>query len=100
MYAVSLQVGKSTLIKCLVKHYTKQNLAEVKGPITVVAGVSIKQHWDIHCPGIASAHLCDPHSIFPACMGLLHKCPAPSTSACVYEAHKAYEDQAHEACVY
>jgi len=32
------QVGKSTLIKCMVKHYTKQNLAEVKGPITVVAG--------------------------------------------------------------
>lgn len=35
------QVGKSTLIKCLVKHYTRQNLAEVLGPITVVAGA-----WD------------------------------------------------------
>ncbi|GIL90192.1 hypothetical protein Vretimale_16386 [Volvox reticuliferus] len=31
-------VGKSTLIRCLVKHYTRQNLAEVRGPITVVAG--------------------------------------------------------------
>lgn len=31
-------VGKSTLIKCLVKHFTQQNLAEVVGPITVVAG--------------------------------------------------------------
>lgn len=38
--ALCAQVGKSTLIKCLVKHYTKQNLSEVKGPITVVAGES------------------------------------------------------------
>ena len=32
-------MGKSTLIKCMVKHFTQQNLAEVLGPITVVAGV-------------------------------------------------------------
>lgn len=32
------QVGKTTLIKSLVKRYTKQSLSEVKGPITVVAG--------------------------------------------------------------
>ncbi|GLI71471.1 hypothetical protein VaNZ11_016609 [Volvox africanus] len=31
-------VGKSILIRCLVKHYTRQNLAEVRGPITLVAG--------------------------------------------------------------
>jgi ribosome biogenesis protein BMS1 len=31
-------VGKSTLISSLVKHYTKQNLTDVKGPITVVSG--------------------------------------------------------------
>ncbi|EFJ46282.1 hypothetical protein VOLCADRAFT_62777 [Volvox carteri f. nagariensis] len=31
-------VGKSTLIRCLVKHYTRQNLSDVRGPITVVAG--------------------------------------------------------------
>ncbi|KAI9315305.1 hypothetical protein BX666DRAFT_1961353 [Dichotomocladium elegans] len=30
--------GKSTLIKSLVKRYTKHNLAEIKGPITVVSG--------------------------------------------------------------
>jgi len=32
--------GKSTLIRCLVKHYTKQNIKSdgVKGPVTVVAG--------------------------------------------------------------
>lgn len=34
-----LQVGKSLLIKCLVKHYTKHNLSEVRGPITVVSGL-------------------------------------------------------------
>lgn len=31
-------VGKSTLIRSLVKRYTKQNIAEIKGPVTVVAG--------------------------------------------------------------
>ncbi|KAI8390979.1 uncharacterized protein BYT42DRAFT_555079 [Radiomyces spectabilis] len=30
--------GKSTLIKSLVKRYTKHNLNEIKGPITVVSG--------------------------------------------------------------
>ncbi len=30
--------GKSTLIKSLVKRYTKQNLNEVKGPVTIVSG--------------------------------------------------------------
>ena len=32
------QVGKSTLIKSLVKHYTRHNLHTVKGPVTVVSG--------------------------------------------------------------
>ncbi|KAL0330378.1 UNVERIFIED_CONTAM: Ribosome biogenesis protein BMS1, partial [Sesamum radiatum] len=31
------QVGKSLLIKCLVKHYTKHNLPEVRGPITIIS---------------------------------------------------------------
>ncbi|KAF8595216.1 DUF663-domain-containing protein [Ceratobasidium sp. AG-I] len=31
-------VGKSTLVKSLVKRYTKHSLSEIKGPITVVAG--------------------------------------------------------------
>lgn len=31
-------VGKTTLVKSLVKRYTKQTLTEVKGPITVVSG--------------------------------------------------------------
>ena len=33
-----LQVGKTTLIKSLVKHYTRHNLTTVKGPVTVVSG--------------------------------------------------------------
>ncbi|KAG2541016.1 ribosome biogenesis protein bms1-like [Panicum virgatum] len=43
------QVGKSLLIKCLVKHYTKQNLSEVRGPITVVSG-KIRRVQFLECP--------------------------------------------------
>eukprot|EP00958_Prasinococcus_capsulatus_P016412 scaffold1809_cov386-Prasinococcus_capsulatus_cf.AAC.41 len=32
------KVGKSTVIQSLLKHYTKHNVPEVKGPITVVSG--------------------------------------------------------------
>ena len=34
------KVGKTTLVHDLVKNYTCQNLSEVKGPITVVSGVT------------------------------------------------------------
>lgn len=34
------KVGKSTLIRCLVKNYTRQNVSSIKGPITVVSGMS------------------------------------------------------------
>ena len=30
--------GKTTLIKCLIKHYTRQNVGDVRGPITVISG--------------------------------------------------------------
>ncbi|CAD6203540.1 unnamed protein product [Miscanthus lutarioriparius] len=43
------QVGKSLLIKCLVKHYTKQNLPEVRGPITVVSGKNRRVQF-VECP--------------------------------------------------
>jgi hypothetical protein len=32
------QVGKTTLIQSLTKHYTKYNLHDVKGPVTLIAG--------------------------------------------------------------
>lgn len=44
-----MQVGKSTLIRCLVKHYTTQNIGEIRGPITVVAGKSRRITF-VECP--------------------------------------------------
>ncbi|XP_024524111.1 ribosome biogenesis protein bms1 [Selaginella moellendorffii] len=32
------QVGKSLLVQCLVKHYTKHSLSNISGPITIIAG--------------------------------------------------------------
>ncbi|KAI0488248.1 hypothetical protein KFK09_028075 [Dendrobium nobile] len=43
------KVGKSLLIKCLVKHFTKQNLSEVRGPITVVSGKQRRVQF-VECP--------------------------------------------------
>ncbi|MCL7025884.1 hypothetical protein MKW94_018864, partial [Papaver nudicaule] len=42
-------VGKSLLIKALVKHYTKQSLNEVRGPITVVSGKQRRLQF-VECP--------------------------------------------------
>nr|KYP66001.1 hypothetical protein KK1_012279 [Cajanus cajan] len=43
------QVGKSLLIKSLVKHYTKQNLPDVRGPITIVSGKQRRLQF-VECP--------------------------------------------------
>lgn len=32
------KVGKSTLTKCLIKNFTRQNLVEIRGPVTIVSG--------------------------------------------------------------
>ncbi|XP_074519969.1 ribosome biogenesis protein BMS1 homolog isoform X2 [Halichoeres trimaculatus] len=32
------KVGKSTLIRCLIKNFTRQKLGEIQGPVTIVAG--------------------------------------------------------------
>lgn len=32
------KVGKSTLIRCLIKNFTRQKLADICGPITIVSG--------------------------------------------------------------
>jgi ribosome biogenesis protein BMS1 len=42
-------VGKSTLIRCLVKHFTRQSISEILGPITVVAGQSLHAHRLTQC---------------------------------------------------
>ncbi|KAK7257890.1 hypothetical protein RIF29_32200 [Crotalaria pallida] len=43
------QVGKSLLIKSLIKHYTKHNLPEVRGPITIVSGKQRRLQF-VECP--------------------------------------------------
>ncbi|KAL5781216.1 hypothetical protein ACOSP7_006245 [Xanthoceras sorbifolium] len=43
------QVGKSLLIKSLVKHYTKHNVPEVRGPITIVSGKQRRLQF-VECP--------------------------------------------------
>ncbi|KAL1806498.1 hypothetical protein ACET3Z_029566 [Daucus carota] len=43
------QVGKSLVIKSLVKHYTKHNLPEVRGPITIVTGKQRRVQF-VECP--------------------------------------------------
>lgn len=43
------KVGKSLVIKSLVKHYTKQNISEVRGPITVVTGKQRRVQF-VECP--------------------------------------------------
>jgi len=35
------KVGKSTLLQCLVKNFTRQKVANIKGPITVVSGEDV-----------------------------------------------------------
>ncbi|XP_062090067.1 uncharacterized protein LOC133796529 [Humulus lupulus] len=43
------KVGKSLLIKSLVKHYTKHNLPSVRGPITIVSGKKRRVQF-VECP--------------------------------------------------
>ncbi|GAB4851803.1 Glycoside hydrolase 2 (Mannanase, beta-galactosidase) [Ancistrocladus abbreviatus] len=43
------KVGKSLLIKCLMKHYTRHNLPEVRGPITIVSGKQRRLQF-VECP--------------------------------------------------
>ena len=50
-------VGKSTLIQSLVKHWTKQNLGPVVGPVTVVTGKK-RRITIIECPNDMNA-MCD-----------------------------------------
>lgn len=40
-------VGKTTLVKSLVKRFTKHTLSEVKGPITVVSGTPRRERLQL-----------------------------------------------------
>ncbi|CAF4219651.1 unnamed protein product [Rotaria sp. Silwood2] len=35
------KVGKSLLMKCLIKNFTRQKLTDVRGPVTIVSGLFI-----------------------------------------------------------
>ena len=50
-------VGKSTLIRSLIKHWTKQNVGDVLGPMTVVTGKK-RRITLIECPNDMNA-MCD-----------------------------------------
>ena len=49
-------VGKTTLIRNLVKHYVNQSLGEVKGPITLVAGKTRRLTF-VECPQVCPEEL-------------------------------------------
>ena len=42
-------VGKTTLIKCLIKHWTKQDVHDMRGPVTVVANKTRRLTF-VECP--------------------------------------------------
>ena len=53
-------VGKTTIIKNLIKHYTNQSLSEVKGPITVVSGKTRRLTF-VECPQVrCTCYACIP----------------------------------------
>lgn len=52
-----MQVGKSTLIRSLVHHFSHQKIAEIKGPATVVTGkLSLHVHIFSFSPSILLVH--------------------------------------------
>ncbi len=50
------QVGKTTLIKGIIRHYTRQAVGDVRGPVTLVAGKS-RRLVLLECPQVRCAVL-------------------------------------------
>uniref|UniRef100_A0A0N4U0I0 Bms1-type G domain-containing protein n=1 Tax=Dracunculus medinensis TaxID=318479 RepID=A0A0N4U0I0_DRAME len=48
------KVGKSTLLRCLVKHYVRITLTEIRGPITIVTGKTRRVTFTEVCSDISS----------------------------------------------
>lgn len=44
------KVGKSTLIRCLIKNFTRQKLGEICGPVTIVSG----KYYSSNCQALWS----------------------------------------------
>ena len=77
----AVQVGKSLLIRCLIKHYTRQSLSEVRGPITVVSGKARRLTF-VECPQASPP----PHSVAP--------CARLSRLSCACSVHVSIEQPA------
>jgi len=56
-------VGKSTLIRGLVRHYTRHSLGEVRGPITVVSGKARRLTF-VECPPVSALQSLVTHDTF------------------------------------
>lgn len=41
------KVGKSTLIRCLIRNFTRQKLTEIRGPVTIVSGGRVLPKTDM-----------------------------------------------------
>lgn len=41
------KVGKSTLIQCLIRNFTRQKLTEIRGPVTIVSGRRVRPQTDM-----------------------------------------------------
>ena len=69
-------MGKSLLIRCLIKHYTRQGLGEVRGPITVVSGKQRRLTF-VECPQVGGYILYE----FTACrVSCFRRCTGLRTS--------------------
>lgn len=66
-------VGKTTLVKNLLKHYTNQNIGDIKGPITVVSGKTRRLTF-VECPQVHQSAVAVRHAISVAscCCIVLH----------------------------
>ena len=73
--------GKTTLIKALVKHYTRQSVADPRGPVTVVAGRA-RRLTLIECP--------------PDAMGMLDAAKVADLVLLLIDAHYGFEMETFE----
>ncbi|KAG2462109.1 BMS1 protein, partial [Polypterus senegalus] len=75
------RVGKSTLIRCLIKNFTKQKLTEINGPVTIVSGgicynlestvlMLIDASFGFEMETFEFLNICQVHG-FPKIMGVL-----------------------------
>ena len=69
-------VGKSTLIRSLVKHWTKQNLNDPVGPVTIITGKK-RRITVVECPNDLNA-MCDIAKVNPNPNSNLNPNPHPN----------------------